>query len=52
MLRVLKSGLCEFKDLKDGTLNMSDVWVMNDWLDLNDYIEFNLQKNMESELEK
>ena len=38
-MRVLKAGFCTFSQLKDGSLDMSDIWAMNDWLDLCDWME-------------
>lgn len=39
LLRVIKGGMCTWKELNDGTYDMKDVWAMSDLLDLHDYIE-------------
>jgi len=39
------SKICTFKDLSDGTYTMDDVWTMNDWLDLNQYVEAKSQED-------
>lgn len=52
LIRAVKAGFCSFKELKDGSLDMMDVWTMNDWADLSDHIESSLQKKMESEAKK
>lgn len=52
LIRAIKSGFCTFRELNDGTLTMRDVWIINDMLDLEDYIEANLQEKMRQEAER
>ena len=46
LIRVMKSGFCTYRELSDGTLTMEDVWAMNDFLDLSDYVEASLNEKM------
>lgn len=41
--------MCSYKDLVDGSLTMEDVWIMNDFLDLSDYIETSLNEQIRNE---
>lgn len=52
LIRAIKSGFCSYKELSDGTLTMEDVWSINDMLDLQDYIESNLEEKMRQEAER
>jgi len=46
LIRVVKERLVTFKELKDGSITMEDVWTMNDWLDLSNYIDRALEEKM------
>ena len=41
--------MCSYKDLVDGSLTMEDVWIMNDFLDLSDYMETSLNEQIRNE---
>jgi hypothetical protein len=45
----MKNGLCSYKDLSNGSLTMADVWIMNDFLDLSDYMEASLNEKAKRE---
>ena len=38
-VKLINSGMCSFKELKDGTYSMKDVWQMLDLLELDDYVK-------------
>lgn len=42
LLRPVKEGMCKYESLKDGTINLKDIKIMNAYLDVqahNSYIE-------------
>lgn len=47
--RLIVSGLCSLKELKDGTYGWADVWRMHDALDLKDWIEWQSHVNASAE---
>lgn len=51
-MRIVKAGFCSYSELGDGTLNMDDVWRMNDWLDVIEWAESKLQEKAEREAKR
>lgn len=47
IMRPVVRGLCKFESLKDGTLDLSDVALMNDALDVQDENELRYNKARE-----
>ena len=33
LIRPVREGMCRFESLKDGTLSLDDIWIMNEYLD-------------------
>lgn len=33
LIRPVREGMCRFESLKDGTLSIDDIWLMNQYLD-------------------
>ena len=46
--RVIKNGLCTLKELKDGTYSIDDIWLLNDYLDFQDFLDFEVSKQQEA----
>ena len=44
LLRPVGRGLCKYESLVDGTLSLSDIATMNDYLDALDENEFRLNE--------
>lgn len=47
MLRPVLRGLCKYESLKDGTLDLCDIALMNDALDVQDENEARYREAME-----
>lgn len=45
--RVLESGYCQYKDLKDGSLDLDDFYNMHDMLDLQQYLRIQAENRQE-----
>jgi len=48
-MRAVQAGFCTIPQLKDGSLTMDDVFMMNDWCDFKDWCDVKLQAIMEQE---